>query len=213
MNKQQNNHFRMFLNTQEFLDSQTTVWSTINRISVYKNDFDEIISRIYEKSNEAEATIGITERKTSLRKALAVKVSSLSGVLQAFEYDKGDVDLANKVKATKTDVEKMREQEVDDFVKSLTNEATANLTKLADFGITEATITELLTTLSEFNTLIGKPRSILNSKYVALDTLELLIDEGNVLLKNKMDKIMMMFAENNPEFYNGYNRARTIVDN
>ena len=66
--------------------------------------------------------------------------------------------------------------------------------------------------MEEYKQLIGKPRSILNTKYVALDTIDQLFDEGNALLKDKMDNMMLIFRERNPEFYNGYKRARTIVD-
>jgi len=55
-------------------------------------------------------------------------------------------------------------------------------------------------------------KNILNNKYVALDAIDQLFDECNALLKNRMDNIMLMFRESNPDFYNGYERARTIVD-
>ena len=66
--------------------------------------------------------------------------------------------------------------------------------------------------MDEFNALIGKPRSIRNSKFVTLETIELLFEECNKLLKNKIDKVMLMFRDTKPEFYSSYERARTIVD-
>jgi hypothetical protein len=47
---------------------------------------------------------------------------------------------------------------------------------------------------------------------VALSTIDNLVDEGNTLLKVKVDKLMLMFRDSKPEFYDGYSRARTIVD-
>ena len=73
-------------------------------------------------------------------------------------------------------------------------------------------ITEILSSVEEFNGLIGKPRSILNNRYTAINTVDQLIDEGSSLLKTRMDKLMLMYRENNPEFYEGYQRARTIID-
>lgn len=212
MNKEQGNHFKMFLNTQDCLNNQPTAWSNIPRITNYKNDLDEIISRITEKSQSAQSSVSVSGRKANLKEAIALKAASLSGVLQVYAQETGNTDLAAKVKLTKSDVDKTKEQNIDAVVKNLVSIAQENLEPLAEFGITEALLTEILSTMEEFNGLIGKPRSILNAKYVTLDSIEQLFDEGNDLLRSRLDNLMLMFKENNPEFYNGYERARTIVD-
>ena len=212
MNKKQRNYFRMFIGTQEFLDNETTTWTSIKRIVFYKNDLDEIIARIITKSEDAGSMIGIGNRKETLKSIIAVKGSSLSGAMQAFAYDNGDTDLAEKVKATKSDIHKMKEEDLGDYIHMLAETTNDNLKVLADFGVSKETLTEIKTTMEEYKALIGKPRSILNSKYVALDAVDQLFDEGNALLKDKMDNMMLMFRESNSGFYNGYERARTIVD-
>jgi hypothetical protein len=121
-------------------------------------------------------------------------------------------DLATKVKATKHEIQRMKDEYIGSFIKLLTDTATENLTMVANYGINQANITELNTTMDQYSALIGKPRSVNNAKYVAIEAIEDLIDEGNRLLREKMDKIMPMFQENYPEFYNGYKRARVIVD-
>lgn len=212
MNKEQGNYFRMFLNTQNFLDDKTPVWSAIPKITSYKNDLDEIISRILEKSEETKLSIGTGERKKQLKSSIGMKISSLSGVLQAYAYDIEDIDLANKVKISKSEAEKIRDQDLEATVKMLANTALQNMTELADFGLTNDVLAGILTSQEEFNGMIGKPRNILNSKFVTLDSIDRLFDECNNLLKNKLDKVMLMFRENNPGFYDGYERARVIVD-
>jgi hypothetical protein len=212
MNKTQINHFNMFLNTQGFMDDNTTKWNSIARLTEIKNDFDEIITRISAKSQDAVTMMGVTGKKEALRSQIGLKISAVSGVLQAFAYDKGDTDLAGKVKATKSDIERMREQDINGFVRAIISIAQENIQELAGFGINESNLTETLTSLEEFNALIGKPRSILNKKYATLDTIEKLFDEGNALLNNKLDNIMLIFRESDPEFYNGYERARVIVN-
>ena len=202
----------MFIGTQEFLDNKTTTWSPIKRIVVYKNDLDEVIERISSKSEEASSLIGVSGRKETLKNLIAIKDSSLSGSLQAFAHDKGDSDLAAKVEASKSDIIRMKEEELGSFIKVLVDTANQNIKALADFGVSKEILTEIKTSMEEYKKLIGKPRSILNTKYVALDAVDQLFDEGNAILKNKMDNMMLMFRESNPEFYNGYERARTIVD-
>lgn len=104
--------------------------------------------------------------------AITAKVSALSGALQAYAYDKGDLDLAAKVKMSKSEVLKMKDTEVDPTVRVLLSAASANFEALADFGVTEANIAEIQTSVDDFQALLGKPRTILNKKYVALDSLD-----------------------------------------
>ena len=43
------------------------------------------------------------------------------------------------------------------------------------------------------------------------ETIDKLFDVTNNLLRNKMDNLMLMFHETQAGFYNGYQKARTIV--
>ncbi len=211
MNKEQGIYFNMFLAVQAYLDEQTGVWSAIPRVTTYKNNVDELISRITEKSEAARAGVSVSDRKDALKTGIAVKLSSLSGALQAYAYDKGDTDLAEKVKVSKSDIIQTKDADMDAVVKRVLNEARTSLNELTDFGVTADVCDEIQTSLDEFQALIGKPRHILNKKYVTLETLDNLFDECNDLLRNRMDNIMLMFRESQPEFYQGYERARTIV--
>jgi hypothetical protein len=212
MNKRQRNYFRMFASVQEYLDSHSSIWMAIIRIVTYKNGIDEIIERIVAKSEVAGALLSVTNRKDTLRRLIAIKASILSGAIQSFAYDTKDLDLAAKIGASLSVVDKMKEEELMVFIKVLTDTAELHSTILSEFGVSAEGITEIKTTMAEYGVMIGKPRSILNTKYVAIDTIDDLIDEGKKLLNNQMDNTMLMYRESNKEFYNGYERSRVIVD-
>ena len=202
----------MFLSTQDYLDNKTNVWSAIGRVAIYKNQLDELLGRISSKAEEAGDTLGISNRKEQLKTALAIKVSGLSGALQAFANDQDNIDLAESVAVSKSEIIRMRDQDIAPTVRRVMSTAEEHLADLSDFGVTTNSNTEILSTLDDFNSLVGKPRNILSQRYVALGTLEELFNETNSLLKTRMDNIMLMFRENNHAFYDGYQRARTIVD-
>ena len=211
MNKEQGIYLNTFLATQAYLDEQTSVWSAIPKITSYKNNLDELIARIGEKSEEVHQGTGVGKRKEALKTGIAVKLSSVSGILQSFALDTGNNDLALKVKLSKSDILKLKDTELESNVKSVLGEAQNHLAELADYGLTNAVLEEVQTSLDEFHALLGKPRSILNNKYVALSSLDELFNECNDLLRNRMDNLMLMFRDNQAEFYEGYQRARTIV--
>ena len=83
---------------------------------------------------------------------------------------------------------------------------------LANYGVTEASVTETETSIDQYTTLIGKPRTIRNKAFAAKTALQELMDTTNDLLKNRLDKLMLQFQFTHPEFYDEYLRARTIVD-
>jgi hypothetical protein len=212
MNKTQTNHYRMLLGLQGFLNENSPVWSTIPRIVTYKNDLDEIILHLGEKTGQSKEGVSVTGKKEKLKQQTAEKVSVVSGILTAFAHEQDDMDMATKVKLSKSEILKMREVDIDAYIKSIISIAKENLLELADFGLSEALLTEIESLVDEFNGLIGKPRTLLNKKYQSLGEVEQLINEGNQLLKNKLDKLMLMFRESNPTYYDGYQRARVIVD-
>ena len=212
MNKVEGNYFKMFLNTQDCLDNYSADWTAIPIMLNYKNEFDELISRITAKSEDAQSFMGVSEHKKQVKKTIAMKVSSLSGIIQAYASGNNNTDLANKSKTTLSEIEKIKDQDLDAIVKNIVKIAQEKMNELSVYGISDNMLTEILTSLDEFNAMIGKPRSILNSKFVALETVAQLFDECNNLLRTKVDKVMLMFRETKPEFYSSYERARTIVN-
>ena len=142
--------------------------------------------RITTKSDDAGALLSVTNRKETLRKLINIKVSSLSGAITAFAHDIENLDLAAKIKASMSGVDKMKDEELVVFAKVLADTAELHATELADFGVSAEAITEIKTTMQEYGALIGKPCSILNTKYVTLDAIDELFDAGNKLINNKM---------------------------
>ena len=213
MNKTQTNHMRMFLNTQETLDKNTTLWSSIPVLLEVKNNFDELIQRI-EVTNEKTqpGSKAVTANKANVLKALAQKVVSLAGALQAYAAITGNAKLAGEVDLVKSDFDRARETDVEALAAPVIDNARKELENLADYGVTEAMITDAETSLDDFKALIGKPRTIRNQAFAAMSLLEELFDSANDLLKNRLDPLMIRFKYSDTEFYSEYERARTIVD-
>ena len=213
MNKTQTNQFRMFLNTQEALDSNITLWSGIPVMLSTKNSFDELIQRIGDVNEKTVSNSkAVTADKTVTLNNLAAKAVTLSGILQAYAAVTGNVKLAGRVALTKTDIERVRETDVEALITPVIEEARKELANLADYGLTEDMIVETETTLDDFKALIGQPRTVRNQAFAAMTLMEELFDTANDLVKNQLDKLMIRFKFSDTEFYSEYERARTIVD-
>ncbi len=106
----------------------------------------------------------------------------------------------------------MKEAEIEAIINNLIQQAIDKLDQLADFGISAEQITDLSTSLDDFTAMIGKPRVIRNQKFAAMQQIDELIDEARKLLKTKLDRIMIRYRYADPEFYDSYQRSRSIVD-
>ena len=113
---------------------------------------------------------------------------------------------------TKTDIERVRETDVEALITPVIEEARKELANLADYGLTEDMIVETETSLDDFKALIGQPRIVRSQAFAAMTLMEELFDAANDLVKNQLDKLMIRFKYTNTEFYSEYERARTIVD-
>jgi hypothetical protein len=58
----------------------------------------------------------------------------------------------------------------------------------------------------------GQPREYRIKSSVATRELETLFNQAGDLLKIHLDNLMKIFVNRNPDFYNGYQKARMIVD-
>jgi len=213
MNQEQNKHMRMYMATQTVLDNHTMRWNTIPIMVTVKNQLDELIQRIEEKNEETDAASkGTTAQKETVRRGLAEKAASISGILQAYAAFNDDQVLAGKAKLIKSDLMTCRETDVEAAVRPVLSLARNLLPELADFMLTEAMVVETETSLDSFKTLIGQPRTIRNEAFSAMSMLDEMLDQVDALLKQKMDKLMIRFEFTDQPFFEEYTRARVIVD-
>ena len=213
MNKTKTNQYRMFLSTQETLDSNSLLWNTIPVFVSTKNNVDELIQRIAVVNEKTLSNSkAVTADKAIALSNLIEKAVTISGILQAYAAVTENTRLAGKVALTKSDITKIRETEVEAIVAPVIDEARKELANLTDYGLTEDMIVELETSLDDFKVLIGQPRTVRNQAFAAITLMDELFDAANEVLKNKLDKLMIRFKFTNTEFYSEYERARTIVD-
>ena len=89
--------------------------------------------------------------------------------------------------------------------------ATENLASLGNFGVSQAKLTLFKQRLKTYDGLRVMPRQAQGAA-AATRQLEQLLPEADQLLANRMDRLVWQFRESEPEFYEKYQVARTIVN-
>ncbi len=203
----------MQLAVQACMDQNTEKWNNVPVIAQIKNQLDEIIQRIETQSNKtAVDSKATTQNKNQIRGILTQKALILAGTLSSYGAITDNLQLAEETKLSKSEIDSLKEAEIEAIINNLIQQATDKLDQLADFGISAEQITDLSTSLDDFTAMIGKPRVIRNQKFAAMQQIDELIDEARKLLKTKLDRIMIRYRYADPEFYDSYQRSRSIVD-
>lgn len=197
-----------------YLDTNTGVWQGIAKIGEVKNKLDEISLTIDTKAMvQEESRVSAGKIKLALKRTLADKADIVNDVVEVFAQMNGDAKLAEKMADSASDLYKMSYDAMQRRIKMIIDNAVKNKDELVGgYGLTEAQITGLQTDYDRMQELMGQPREYRINLGVATQDLEELFSESNNLLTNQLDNLMKVFKRRNASFYNGYLKARIVVN-
>ncbi len=205
--------FRMVVSVQKFMDGKTPNWTPIPIISTIKNQVDGHILGIKEKKEDSDETSeGLTISKSDLKEFIALKVQCLSGTMKAYTSMNGNKKLLKNISFGKSEITNMRELDLPDRMGKFIKTLMKHLDALADYGVTEAQVTDLSTSVDDFREMIGEPRLIRTEAGIANKSAKELLKEVMVILNKHLDNVMLQFQLTNTEFHQGYLKARVIED-
>jgi hypothetical protein len=205
---------------KKFMDEHTVVWSAIPAIGRYKNDLDAHLLALNVKlQTTVESTIPVTQEKTELKNMATAKAVILAGALAAHGVETGNLRLQELSDYTKTELHKVADNmyrlPIDKMIgaarEQLLLAPVEGVPPLSDQGITEEQLTDLETTLDDFSVMIGETRTLQITSALHNKAVSELIADMYEMVQDKLDKSMKRFALSNPEFYDGYQRARVLV--
>lgn len=213
MDDRSHKHYRMAVSVQKYMDDKTPIWTPIPIIPTIKTQIDGHIIGIQDNLEATgESSVGLTISKNDLREHIAIKAKNLSGAVKAFASRTGNKKLLKNCSFGKKEINNMKELDLPERMRHFTKLLTKHLAELADYGVTEAQITDLDTSVDDFRKMIGRPRLIRSEAGVANKSATDLLKEVMVILKEHLDNVMLQFEETNPAFHLGYLRARVIED-
>ena len=85
--------------------------------------------------------------------------------------------------------------------------------ELQKYGIEEAEIDALETAIEAYRTVIAKPMDMIGERKQKTTNLVQLFAGLDSTLYDKLDKLMALFKQSDPEFYGEYRTARNIIFN
>jgi hypothetical protein len=212
MKKQFENWLAMFNSVLTVLKKNQTVWQsstvfteTVSQFETQKAAIDTVRKKSAAKSN------GVTSLKDQTNKRLVKQIYPVITALMAYFTKQKDTVMLHKVKITKSELSKMRDNAFILFAKEIQELAHANQRSLTDYHITPIQIDELDQLITDFEAVSSSPRISIGEGKVARLELSEMFKTTNNLLSEEIDMMMEPYEKTDYEFYKEYMNARKVV--
>ena len=213
MTDSENNKYRMYLSIEKTLDENGTLLAGVPALVSAKTILSANIVAIggYSTQLLSDST-GQTIVKKQSRDVLENAILKVSGGLVAYCTAENLVAQRKDINFKPYQLNRAKEIELYNMAAALLVVALPVKTLLASYLITEADIEELDALHTAFLKSIPGKRDSVGSAVAARLAMRLLFKETDLLIKDKLDNLVVIFRAANPEFYTKYTSARVIVD-
>ena len=213
MNRTEMNQFNMMQSVDQFftinlllLSSNPAIGKNAARLKTLIGEINAI-SQVQAVSTKADTTI-----KADIKSSLIDGALKVAGGMSAHAAATGDTRLKMIADISFSELNKMRETDFTIKIRAIYDAALPIAEALEVWGVTQADIDGLNTGVEEFTTKSPTIRNVKAKTKQATSGLKSKFDEGNDLIKNTLDPMMLPFKNLNPTLHGEYMNARAIID-
>ncbi|MEZ5084331.1 MAG: carboxypeptidase regulatory-like domain-containing protein [Bacteroidales bacterium] len=213
MNDGQENKFTMYEATMAIMDEYEAIWTTVAAVSDITSKITNIITDIGNfRQIQVADTTGITIDKNAIKEDLIQATLKVINGLVAYAVVNDDNELRNRVNYTRSDLEYSRENILVDKARLIYETALPLAADLVAYLVAQEDIDAITNLLKDFEQALPEKRlAVTQSKY-STEAIRDKFREADGLLRNKLDKLILIFQPANPEFVSRYFNARIIID-
>lgn len=205
------NKLSMYQKTQGFFTLNNQALSTLPVLVDLKNQFDTKVNAILSVAATAGADItGYTVDKQLKRNDLKVKTLKLSTAIVAHAAITDNFKLKEKCDETSSSLDYMRDNDFYTYSNLIIVEATPLMNELAAYGVVANDLSLATSAAADYLGVIQAPRVQINERSRSLNDINLMFEDTDKFLKEKLDEVMKIFVVTNPSIYTGYRGARSI---
>ncbi len=207
MNRRQNALFKkgrllivIFVKYKTEVDAVLKLKTAVAEYTVY------VLKAIGLKDDQSQDIKGYTIEKHDFKDAAKKGGLMISGLINVFANETGNIVLATDMKLVKSSFE-IRDEDLLSLLHKILNAATVNKTALIDYGQTAAMLTEFTANVTGFEAKNTGPADAIGAKHSDTLELEVALESAELVLSGKIEKLMPPFANSNPAFFNEFESA------
>lgn len=207
------NKLTMYLAVKMVCETYAAIIAMIPQFAAYFAEFTNIIALINANRMKQEADIkGFAIEKNSKRTIASQEAISIANKLTAYAAVTDNHVLEQKVNFTKNEWNISPDTQFIEKALIVHVEATAHIADLAPYNITQPMLDTFIASINAYSDILIDPRNAIAERKTATSNIANLFSQADSILYDKMDKLIEVVAETQPEFCSNYLNARIIVD-
>jgi hypothetical protein len=216
--------FNMFLSLKNHLGKNQKRLESIKEIEKAFKKFNSNLADMQGLKGDLETDLkGLVDKKEKGKKTLINEATPIINILRAFANDKKSKDLKKKVNFSKKKLEKIKDLKLSASCKTIWKESRKLLNKslpadgledkapnILHYGLSRNMIDTLDEVNQNFNNACAIYMTAKSEKQRYEKEFESLVKKNESILKNKLDLLLSVFEQTDPEFYKQYKQIREI---
>ncbi len=214
MTDRQHASLNMFQTVFNLLDANKTKYAAMPDFVRIVNTFGEQLALIREKGFQRSTMIvqTVSSDKYAIENDMVNLASQIASILNAYAADTKNKELLVSTAVTKSSFYNLHDNVELDLGKRIYAEAKTHAEALKGYGVTEEMIESLGDTVAGYESVIAKPRDLINDRKSQTYHLAKLITMTKSTLREKVDKMMAIFKYSDAAFYYQYFNARNEIN-
>ncbi len=211
MNARQESKLNMYQGVQLLCKNNSTITNTNIAFTEALETLNLKITEIQGYATLAiKHTKGISTDKGLVKANLCLVAAKMAGFIFAYASTVNNTVLMEEVNYSLSALKKLREDAIVPTVNNIYQVANANLNVLANYGVTQASLEELSQAIADYNKVVPITKTMSSERSNFTDNITKLIEETDTLLKNRLDKLILLFEATHPDFVNTYKKVRHV---
>jgi hypothetical protein len=214
MKKYLSNLVNMIRATLLYCANNAAVTAVITNFAAAKTAIDNKLVLIDQLDQIAGGTsIGVTLDTNAIRTAMTNIAFKCCNALTAYAVSVNNNTLKQKVNFTKTALNRLKKDEIDDTCQTIHDEADLNIAVAGGFGYLATDVTDLATAISLYRTAMQNPRQAIISKTLAIEQITSITrDIVDNSFRLGLDKMVNTLDVTSPVFVSGYYHSREVIN-
>jgi hypothetical protein len=214
MNDKQNAKLNMAQRVSDTLASHTAVYGGIAPMvaAATKLDMDIADIREVEKEQGAVSISASTQEKRGAESQMIDSCVKVANALYVIGFTTDDKSLTNLLGLSPSSFYREEDNAKLALAQQIFGITQTHAPALAEYGYTPEQIAAIGTAIAAFRNVIAKPMDIIGTRKQKTTNLKQLFATLDSTLYDKLDKLIVLFKDTYPDFYDEYRTARNLIN-
>jgi len=212
MNDQLETRLSMYTAVRDFIAANETALTALPGFTTLGGQFGDVVSQIRSIKMEQRKDLGsVALNKAEVREALITRAYSISRKILAITVLADGTNFRSEIDYTKSELRNSTDSALEDICGIIAEHANTIQPELETFNVTATMIEDFQALVNTFSEAIPKPKNAASEHKLTSERLKTLFEEGDSLLKNKIDILLSTIEEEDINLFKAYRSARTLI--